>query len=79
MSLGKLAELLGDKGDYDAAEPLYRESVDIFEKTLPPNHPHIHASLSRLASLLREMGRDAEAEELETRLEAVKAEGAGGG
>jgi serine/threonine-protein kinase len=67
-SLNDLGMVLWHKGDHDDAEPLYREGLAILEKVLPPDHPDLRKTVERYASLLREMGRDAEAEELEARV-----------
>jgi len=63
---------LHEKGDHDAAEPLYREALAVFGKTLPPDHPHLLRTRERLVSLLHERGRDAEAAELEARAAAAR-------
>ena len=72
VGLGNMGRLLLAKGNYDAAEPLYREALAIFEKTLPPDHPRIQKTREKYASLLRAVGQDAEAEELEARAAAAK-------
>ena len=44
------------KGKYDEAEPLYREALEGRRETLGNRHQNTVASLSNLASLLREKG-----------------------
>ncbi|MFI0404150.1 MAG: CHAT domain-containing protein, partial [Cyanobium sp.] len=56
LSLNNLAELLRDQGHYATAEPLYRRSLAIREKTIGPDHPDVALSLSNLASLLSAQG-----------------------
>ena len=46
------------------AEPLFREAIEIGEKTLGRQHPDVATRLNNLASLLRATGRHAEAEPL---------------
>ncbi|CAN0517788.1 unnamed protein product, partial [Scytosiphon promiscuus] len=40
------------QGTHGGAEPLYRRSLALFEKTLGPEHPEVATSLSKLAKLL---------------------------
>ena len=51
-------------GRYAEAEPLFRRSLEIAEKQLGRDHPHVATSLNNLASLYDHMGRYAEAEPL---------------
>ena len=41
------------RGKYDAAEPLYKETLQLTEKVLGKEHPNILASMNYLASLLK--------------------------
>jgi tetratricopeptide (TPR) repeat protein len=56
--------LLHTKGDYAAAEPLYREALAMRRKLLGDEHPDVARSLDNLATLLREKGDYAAAEPL---------------
>ena len=56
--------MLESKGDYAAAEPLYRRALAIAEKTLGPDHPNTAMSLDNLAGLLASKGDYAAAEPL---------------
>jgi tetratricopeptide (TPR) repeat protein len=56
--------LLQDKGKYNEAEPLYRNSLEIKEERLGSLHPDTARSLRNLAGLLRLQGRYGEAEPL---------------
>jgi len=71
-SLGSLGRLHLAEGNVDAAEPLVREALAIFEKTLPPDHPHLLSTVRTYATVLRKLGRDAEAEALEARTAAAQ-------
>ncbi|MFL6417733.1 MAG: tetratricopeptide repeat protein [Bryobacteraceae bacterium] len=51
--LNNLAVLLQAKGDYAAAEPLYRRALAIDEKALGPNHPSMKTIRENLQVLLR--------------------------
>ena len=55
------------------AEPLYKRSLAIREKTLSPSHPDVATSLENLAVNLKKTGREKAAEELEKRAAAIRA------
>jgi len=63
-SLNNLAELYRIQGRYPEAEPLYRRSLAIRERTLGPEHPSVATSLNNLAAFYHVQGRYAEAEPL---------------
>jgi tetratricopeptide (TPR) repeat protein len=50
---------------YEAAESFYQRALSIQERLLGPYHPHTSATRRHYISLLRAMGRDAEARALE--------------
>ncbi len=54
--LSNLGSLLQDRGEYDAAEPLFRRALAIAEKVEGPQHSSTGVSLANLASLLRAKG-----------------------
>ena len=60
------------QGKYDAAEPLYKRALAIFEKALGPDHPNLATSLENYAALLKATQRTAEAEPLLKRAEAIR-------
>jgi tetratricopeptide (TPR) repeat protein len=62
--LGKLAKLLRDTNRHAEAEPLYRRSLAIFEKSFGPDHPNVATVLGNLAELLTDTNRHEEAEPL---------------
>ncbi len=66
------------QGRYANAEPLYKRSLAIWEKALGTEHPNVATSLQNYAALLREMGRDAEADRLDARAESSLAQRTGG-
>jgi CHAT domain-containing protein len=71
-SLNNLAGLLRDQGQYGAAEPLFRRSLAIGEKSLGPDHPNVAASLGSLALLLNDQRQHAAAEALHRRSLAIQ-------
>ena len=60
-SLNNLANLYRAQGRYAEAEPLFRRSLAIWEKTLGPDHPEVATGLNNLALLYWVQGRYAEA------------------
>ena len=65
------AHLYDAQGKYAEAEPLYKRSLKIWEKALGPEHPDVATSLSNLAELYRQIGKEDEAEILETRARKI--------
>jgi len=45
------------RGKYDAAEPLYRETVQLREKVLGKEHPNTLTRINNLAVLLNRQGK----------------------
>jgi CHAT domain-containing protein/Flp pilus assembly protein TadD len=72
MSLNNLALLYQEQGRYADAEPLYKRSLAIRQKTLGPDHPDVATSLNNLAWLYKDQGRYADAEPLYKRSLAIK-------
>ena len=64
FTLTTLASELRVQGKYDAAEPLYREALEVRRETLGNRHPHTLASINNLGGLLRAKGDLAAAEPL---------------
>ncbi len=64
ISLNNLAALYQDQSRYAEAEPLYKRSLAIREKTLGLEHPAVATSLNNLATLYHAQGRYTEAEPL---------------
>lgn len=60
------------KADYSQAEPLYLNSLAIYEKTLGEEHPLVATSLNNLAELYRIQGKYTEAEPLYLRSLAIR-------
>jgi tetratricopeptide (TPR) repeat protein len=52
------------RGKYDAAEPLYRETLQLTEKVLGKEHPDTLTSMNNLARLLYSQGKYDAAEPL---------------
>ena len=61
------------QGKYVEAEPLLKRSLAIREKALGPEHPDVAQALENYGDLLRKMDRDAEAEKMEARAQAIRA------
>ncbi len=59
---GDLADVLDDRGDYDAAEKMAKEVLEQQTARLGAAHPNTVAALSSLASIYRKQGRLIEAE-----------------
>ncbi len=70
-SLNNLAAVYHLQGKYAEAEPLYKRSLAIREKSLGPGHPLVAQSLENYAALLRKTGRSDEATEMEARAKAI--------
>jgi len=62
--LGNLGALLRNKGDYEAAEPLLRESLAIDKKVYGEEHPEVAIGLISLGRLLQAKSDYASAEPL---------------
>jgi hypothetical protein len=52
ISISNMARLLQAQGKLGEAEPLAREALDGFRRTLGDSHPHTRAASAVLASLL---------------------------
>jgi tetratricopeptide (TPR) repeat protein len=72
MSLNNLATLYGTEGRYPEAETFFRRSLMIWEKAFGPDHPESVTSLENYAVFLRQMNREAEAAELEVRVNRIR-------
>jgi tetratricopeptide (TPR) repeat protein len=70
-SLNNLAGLLRAKGDYAAAEPLFRRALAIAEHAQGPDHPDTGTRLNNLADLLEAQGDYASALPLYRRALAI--------
>lgn len=62
-TLSSLALQVEHGGNWDAAEPLYRESLRIWRSTQGEHHLNVAITLSRFGTLLRHRGDNAGAEE----------------
>ena len=63
-TLNNLALLYSTQGKYEEAEPLYKRSLGIKEKSLGADHPEVAINLVNLANLYRQQGKYEEAEPL---------------
>jgi tetratricopeptide (TPR) repeat protein len=64
LILDRLADCLGESGDWDGAEALYRRDLETFESANGPEHPDTLDSLRRLARFLTKKGEHECAEAL---------------
>ncbi len=71
QSLNNLAMLHKAQGEYAKAAPLYERSLQIREKVLGAEHPTVVTVVENYLSVLRELGRNQEADELEARSGAM--------
>jgi serine/threonine-protein kinase len=62
--LNGLAQLLRDRGDFAAAEPVAREAVSAWRALFPGDHSEVATSLHTLARVLHLRGMNAEADTL---------------
>jgi len=69
-----LAGLYDAQGRYAQAEPLYQQALAIVEKALRPDHPDVARVLENYAALLHKLNRDAEADKMEARAQAIRAQ-----
>ncbi|MBI3933097.1 MAG: tetratricopeptide repeat protein [Acidobacteria bacterium] len=71
--LAGLAELYRTQGKYAEAEPLYERLLAVTVKGQGPEGPSVPSVLETYAVLLRQMGRDDEAKQMEVRAGAIRA------
>jgi len=53
------------QGNYEEAEPLLGRALEISEAALGPDHPNVEKVAANLADVLRQLGREDEAQQLE--------------
>jgi len=68
-----LGMVLRSQGRYAEAEPLFRRSLALWEKSLGPNHPIDATGLENLAEIYIAHGKPNEAKRLLERAEQVRA------
>ena len=61
-----------DEQKYTEAEALYKRALDIQQEYLGPDHPGLLPTLESYMGLLRKLHEDANAAELQTRIQAIK-------
>ncbi|HMK77577.1 MAG TPA: tetratricopeptide repeat protein [Thermodesulfobacteriota bacterium] len=69
--MNNLGLLCYAQGKYGEAEPLYKRSLTIAEKTLGPNHPNVANICANMAKCYKKLGREHEAEKLEARARKI--------
>jgi tetratricopeptide (TPR) repeat protein len=60
------------RGDYDQALDWYRQSLAIFEQSLPADHPNLAVVRNNYARLFDQLGRTDEATTLRAQAEASR-------
>ena len=63
-----------DRGAYVKAESLLRRALTIEEHALGEDHPELITTIENYAAVLRELRRHGEADELEARANALRAQ-----
>jgi tetratricopeptide (TPR) repeat protein len=71
INLHNLAVVHSAKGRWEVAEPLYQRSLALKEKALGRQHSDLTPILTNYALMLRRTKRDQEAQEIESRLQAL--------
>jgi tetratricopeptide (TPR) repeat protein len=71
-SLNNLSSVYKTEGRFADAEPLYRRSLEIYEKAWGPESPDLAGSLENYAALLRQTSHMDEASKLEARAKAIR-------
>ena len=66
-----IRKLYAQTGRHAEAEASYQEAIAVFDR-FAPNHALLATTLTSYASLLRRVGRQAEAEPLEARARAIR-------
>ncbi len=72
-TLNSLAVLYYTQEKYIQAEPLYQQTLSLMEKILGPEHPDTARVLWWYAQVIKKLGREDEALELERRFNLIKA------
>ena len=72
-SVSTLALIYEARKSYNQAERAHNRALTIFEKWLGPEHHVVATTLENYSGLLRQMGKDTEAKEMEARAKAIRA------
>jgi tetratricopeptide (TPR) repeat protein len=76
-SLNNLGWLYHQHGNYARAESLYSRALEIWEKTLGPDHANVAACLENYADLLKRTNREMDAVALEQRVYVIRRKACG--
>ena len=66
-----LAALYQAQGKHGEAERMYKQSLEVWEKSLGPNHPYVAKGMENYARLLRKLNREEEAAKFQARANAI--------
>jgi len=67
-----VAKSLSDEGRIAEAELLYKEALELSERTMGKEHPDVASTLESYSSFLSGTGRTVQAKQLETRAKAIR-------
>jgi len=73
-TLRDMGLLVYQRGNPEEALPLFEHAVAIHEKALGKHHPDLADILPDYSAVLRELGRTAEADSLDLRVEMIREE-----
>lgn len=73
LTLMNLAQVYAARDDYEETLRLYRRSLDIYSQAFGETDARVAQVLDEYASLLRRLGRGAEADRLQARADAIRA------
>ena len=62
--MNSLAQLYGDQGRYEKAEPLFLQTLEARRRVLGPQHPDTMETVARLRQLYLDQGKQEQAERL---------------
>jgi hypothetical protein len=67
-----LGWLYRDEGKLKKAEPLFRRTLGVRDRLLGPTHPETLVALKDYGALLRKVGREKEAKDLDAKFKMLK-------
>jgi tetratricopeptide (TPR) repeat protein len=70
--LNNLGWLYHQRGNYSRAESMYSRAIQIWERSLGPEHSNVAACLENYADLMRKTDREIDAVALEQRVYVIR-------